>query len=98
MNLKSLPPAAWYTAGALVGGLVLLYLARRGAVAVAKAVNPVDPNNVFATGTNAVGAALSGNDSWNLGGWLYDLTHRDPIKKGEAAAVRAYTPPPTLTR
>lgn len=67
--------------GSIIGlvVLVILWQARKDAIkvvgTVANAVNPVNPNNVFAGSVNAVGSALSGNSSWSLGSWLYDTTH-----------------------
>lgn len=45
------------------------------AAAAADAVNPVNPENIFYRGVNAVGAALTGAPGWNLGGALWDATH-----------------------
>lgn len=50
-------------------------------------INPVSDQNLAYRGVNAVGGALvgaSGNGvnadgSWTLGGWLYDITHADPL-------------------
>lgn len=41
--------------------------------------SPTNPNNAFAAGVNAGVSAATGRDE-TLGGWLYDLTHRDPMK------------------
>lgn len=56
----------------------------------AQAVNPFNNDNIFASGVNAaVGAVMSqGGDtvagmnadgSWSLGGYIYDMTHRDAM-------------------
>ncbi|WP_430414467.1 hypothetical protein [Marinobacter adhaerens] len=37
----------------------------------ANAVNPVNPDNIFAGGVNNVGKAISMDEGWSLGGWLY---------------------------
>jgi hypothetical protein len=42
---------------------------------VGEAISPLNNNNIFANGVNAVGAKLSGNDNWSLGGWIYDITN-----------------------
>ena len=62
---------------------------------VAQAVNPLNNDNVFATTVNKVGGAVAGDDSggWSLGGWIYDMTHADPMADTtpapkERAAVR----------
>lgn len=41
------------------------------------AVNPLNPDNVFATAVNKAGAAVSHDRYWTLGGWFYDITHAD---------------------
>ena len=55
----------------VVGLLALWYLKNR-AGDVAQAVNPTNPENVFYEGTNAVGEALTGDEHFTLGGWLYE--------------------------
>lgn len=56
----------------------------QGAAAVGSAINPVNRDNVFAAGVNAVGGVLvtepdgagkNADGSWTFGGWLYDVTH-----------------------
>lgn len=49
--------------------------------------DPTSDKNLAYRGTNAVGAALTGDKSFSLGSWLYDITH-----PGEGAAIRG-TPP-----
>lgn len=46
---------------------------------VGTAINPASPDNVVNQGVNAVGRAVTGSDSWTLGGWIYDSTHSDPM-------------------
>lgn len=38
-------------------------------------VNPVSPDNFINRGVNSIGRAVSNDQSWTLGGWLYDITH-----------------------
>lgn len=45
------------------------------AAAVGTAVNPVSDQNLAYKGVNAVGSAVTGDQSFSLGGWIYDLTH-----------------------
>lgn len=52
---------------------------------VGTAINPLNPDNVFAGAVNKVGATLSGDDSFSLGGWLFDLTH--PTSTSPAPSV-----------
>lgn len=40
-----------------------------------QAVNPTNRDNIFYSGVNSVGAAVSGDKDWSLGGWIYDITH-----------------------
>ncbi len=62
----------------IAGGLVVAYVAYKsyeGAKALIQDVNPVNPNNVFYSGVNSAGAAISGNSSFSLGSWIYSLVH-----------------------
>lgn len=45
----------------------------------AQAVNPLNPDNIIYSGVNKVGGAIAGSDDWSLGGWIYDVTHKDPM-------------------
>ena len=70
----------WKTAAVLiVGGVVVYFIAKQqiaeGVTTAAKAVNPLDSSNIFNSAANATGAALTGNQSFSLGAWIYDLTH-----------------------
>lgn len=46
-----------------------------GKVVVTETLNPASDKNAAYGGVNAVGAALTGDDSFSLGSWLYDVTH-----------------------
>lgn len=69
--------------GLVLGVGLLLYLAGRqaaGAVvdvagAVGDALSPTSSDNLIYQGTNAVGRTVTGDASFSLGGWLYDVTH-----------------------
>lgn len=54
-------------------------------------VNPANPDNVINGGFNRVTQWLAGDDSWTLGGWVYDVTHDNPIT-GEKAPINAVNP------
>jgi len=91
--------AAGYAAAAIVAA-VALYLVGRKLAGVAgdaldevkvtaqrigTAVNPLSDQNLAYRGVNAAGAAVSGDKSFSLGSWLYDVFHKDydpnaPIK------------------
>ena len=45
------------------------------AVGAAQAVNPTSDQNVAYKSVNAVGASITGQKDFNLGSWLYDVTH-----------------------
>lgn len=57
-------------------GAVAIYFgekkAREAAAAVGNAVSPTNPNNIFSSGVDSVGASLTGNENFSLGGWIYD--------------------------
>ena len=55
--------------------------------AAAQAVNPLNPDNVFASSVNSVGETITGQSDWSLGGWLYDTTHADPVKQATGGAT-----------
>lgn len=63
-----------------VGGYLVW---KRGLPAIGSAINPVNQENIFYQGTNAVGEALTGKENFSLGSWIYDLTHdTDTISGG----------------
>lgn len=54
----------------------------RAADGAVDSVTPTNPDNIFYRGVNAVGDVFDdgdNNDSFTLGGWLYDLTHSDEV-------------------
>jgi hypothetical protein len=67
----------------IVGVLIIGYLVKEKAAkaipdaakAVGQAINPINDQNIFYTGVNAVGGYVSGKDNWNLGSAIYDWTH-----------------------
>lgn len=68
--------AGMITAIAVVGA-VALYVAEKKAReaigAAGNAVNPLNNDNVFASGVDSIGAKLSGNKNFKLGGLIYDV-------------------------
>ncbi len=73
-------PAALAVGLIVTGGLVWLLFGGRIKAAlgtVGQAVNPTSDQNLAYRGVNAVGAAISGRDSFSLGSWIYDLVHED---------------------
>lgn len=63
----------------LGAGAVLLWITKNKAEGVVngavESVNPVNRNNIFYSGVNAVGGALTNNSDFSLGAWIYDATH-----------------------
>lgn len=87
MNILNTKAAAWGI-GIIVGGAVLYFISSRifkgageaiGNVAksVGTAINPVSDQNLAYRGVGAVGAAVTGDQYWTLGGAIYDLFHTD---------------------
>lgn len=90
VGLGALAFVAWRASsavGSAVGSAVQAVATTAGDLV--HAVNPVNPDNVFAGGVNAAGRAATGDPYWTLGGWFYDATHSD------AGAV-ATTPVPRI--
>ena len=82
--MKTTTNLAIIATGAAVVAFVIYRAVPKVAAAVgdaAHAVNPLNPDNVFASGVNNVGAAIAGQapGSWSLGSWLYDVTHPDEL-------------------
>jgi hypothetical protein len=91
--MKMPPPTVLAVAAGLGVGLVVLYQARQAAGAVADAVrngaiNPASSNNLAYKSVNAVGGAVTGNENFSLGAWLYEVTHPGVVA-AEDAAVHA---------
>ena len=64
-----------------VGALVWFIYGRKvkaAAAAVVSAVNPASDKNLVYNGVvGTIGRTISGDETWSLGGWLYDVTHKD---------------------
>ncbi len=76
----ALKPVATVAGIAIAAGLAWLLFGdaiKRALAATADAVNPASDQNLAYRGVNAVGAAISGRDSFSLGSWVYDLFHED---------------------
>lgn len=48
---------------------------------VGQAINPVSDQNIFYRGVNSLGAALTGDDGFNLGSWTYDVLHPEKVEQ-----------------
>ena len=70
-----------------LSGSAILALAALGAVAFviyeihknAALFNPTSDKNLAYTGVNNVGSSITGDPNWSLGGWVYDITHGNPV-------------------
>lgn len=43
------------------------------------AINPASDQNLAYRGVNAIGSAVTGDNSFSLGSWLYDKFNADPL-------------------
>lgn len=93
MKLGTLDPKFLLLAGGLV---ILAYAFSRGLATVpaalatvGRALDPSSSENIVNRGVSAVVATVTGRDE-TLGGWLYDITHADPMAAGPPALA---TPP-----
>lgn len=81
-------PEVNLTAGGVLAVVALAAVAlvwvqrKRIGAAVADAVNPASEKNLAYTAVNAVGGAVANDDSWTLGGAIYEATH-DPVEQGD---------------
>ena len=64
-------------AAAVLGVIYLKNQASEAIVTAGQAINPVNNDNIFYTGVNNVGAALSDNPNFSLGSWVFDLFNKD---------------------
>lgn len=55
-------------------------------------LNPADPGNVVNRAVLAVPRAVTGDDSWTLGGWLYEVTHPSVTAMDRPAPGQSYDP------
>ena len=60
---------------ATVTGLILYEKGKRELNAGISAITPTNPENIFYTGVNSLGSTITGQQDFNLGVWLYDITH-----------------------
>ena len=68
--------------------VAVLYLARRvggaaaqAANAIVPSINPADSRNIVNRAVAGVGAAITGDSDFTLGGWIYDITHTNPMRQ-----------------
>lgn len=64
--------------GVLVVGLVYWLFRDKLAHVVTEKLNPAsDQNVIYDDVIGGVGRAVSGNDNWSLGSWIYDVFNKD---------------------
>jgi len=76
--IDKIPANAWLAIVAVGTVVAVGYYAKKNAVALGKAVNPANPDNVAYSSVNALGDHYDdgiNNDSFSLGAWFYDITH-----------------------
>jgi hypothetical protein len=93
LNSKAGMTTAGIVVVAMVGYLIVRALGKKAGEAVAavgQAVNPTSDQNLAYQGVNSVGRVLTGDQSFSLGSWLYDLTHEayDPNKPVERLPIK----------
>lgn len=77
MGLVTISPGA-----AAVGVLTIfgaLWYAKRQALGLAPSLNPVNPDNIFYGAVNETGAAITGNNNFSLGAWIWEATHPEIV-------------------
>lgn len=73
MKLKDVPSPLWWIAGATLAAIALYrFVLKPAAGAVVDAVNPTSDKNLAYSSANALGAAVTGDESFNLGAVAYD--------------------------
>lgn len=104
MNLRGVDPR-WLLYGAAIVGIVYVgwkltrvagaaaQTASEVAATVADAVNPASETNIVNRGVSAVGAAVTGDDSWSLGGQLAEWF--DPATRAANESLRKKAPEPS---
>ena len=67
-------PAGQIAVVAVVAAFAVNY-GQKKAKAAAEAVNPLNNDNVFASGVDSVGASVTGDSNFKLGAWIYEAIH-----------------------
>lgn len=80
-------------AGLAVGAVLALAFLRKFGPG---GLDPTSPDNAAYTSANAVGAALTGDQDFSLGVWLYELTHSSEPDPSTPVYRREYDPLATV--
>lgn len=71
---------AWWAYQKAVGGAAKAVQTIHQAVdATVTAVNPASSDNLVNRGVTSIGSTLTGDNGFTVGGWLYDITHSNPL-------------------
>ena len=95
LNSKALTYPLMLLAGATLVYIVARQFQRKAgdlAAEVGDAVNPLSDRNLAYRATNAVGAAVSGDPTFSLGSWIYDVLHPE-----DSIELTRASDPDTLT-
>lgn len=90
--------AGAYGAAVLVGGVVLYFFGKqildwfKDQAPPPGSFDPTSDKNLAYRGANAVGGALTGDDNFTVGGWLYDLTHAEYDPNATPARTPGFSP------
>jgi hypothetical protein len=72
--MVNLGPNKYLILGAVVAGLGVAYMLKKGAGAAVEALNPVNPNNIINQGAESLYRSMTGSKG-TIGGDIYDATH-----------------------
>lgn len=78
---------------AVLGAGYYVFKRVSGAVHGTDAINPTSDKNIVYQAANSIVKALTGQDE-TLGGWLYSVTHADPMAGPAPVSDYALTPIP----
>jgi hypothetical protein len=57
---------------------------------VGYAISPVNNDNVFSAGVDAIGASVSGDKNFKLGNWIYEKLHGTTAEQEQRRAEQAF--------
>jgi len=72
MAKKSINPNLVIVAGLAIGAGVVVWKGKKALSDAGQAVNPVNPDNIFARGVNRIVQAVTGDPDQTLGGQIFD--------------------------
>jgi hypothetical protein len=78
------------TVAALITAYLIKDQAQKAVSDTAEAINPLNNDNIFASGVDNVGRKLSGNNNWTLGGWLHGVINGTPQEQTARQAESSF--------